>query len=462
MTDCVTILNGNCAEVLRGTESNSVDSVVTDPPYELGFMGKKWDSSGIAYSVELWREVLRVLKPGGHLVSFGGTRTYHRMACAIEDAGFEIRDSLDWIYGSGFPKSLNVSKAIDERLGAERHPTGEVHTRHGGGVRSDKVHQLNPDAKETPVTAPGSPDAAQWEGWGTALKPAHESVVLARKPLDGTVAGNILTHGTGALNVDGCRVPEVIDYGGGWANKGYVKPRTDGTFMEGTPVSSGRNATSGRWPPNLLLTHSPGCGEQCAPGCPIAEMDRQSGAVGQRAPLTGDEPSSKTDGIFGKFAGRVQAEPHDKPAGASRFFPCSRWEPSDFEFLYYAKPSRKERDMGCEDLPARSGGEATDREDGSAGTKNPRAGAGRNGGARNYHPTVKPIALMEWLCRLVTPAGGVVLDPFLGSGTTGCAAVRLGLRFIGIERETEYIEIAKRRIAASASVVTPKQGKLCL
>jgi DNA modification methylase len=375
------VITGDCVEVMRGMAAGSVDAIVCDPPYELGFMGKKWDASGIAYSVEMWREALRVLKPGGHLLAFGGTRTYHRMACAIEDAGFEIRDSLHWIYGSGFPKSLNVSKAIGEK-----------------------------------------PEAERWDGWGTALKPAHEPIVMARKPLVGTVAENVLEYGVGAINIDACR----------------VEPTVSLTFEQ----------PSGRWPPNLILTHSAGCdpGGDCARDCPVAELDRQSGPTGACAPVRGSEPSSSTKNVYGKRA-RVPGAFHGASGGASRFFPC---------FRYVAKPSRTERDAGCEDLPLRTGGEATDRQDGTAGLRSPRAGAGRTGGARNYHPTVKPVALVEWLVQLVTPPGGVVLDPFLGSGTTGCAAVRLGFDFIGVEKEAEYVRIAEKRIALAAAAPRTK------
>jgi hypothetical protein len=489
------VLHSDCVEAMRAMPEASVDAIVSDPPYELGFMGSAWDASGIAYSVGLWREALRVLKPGGHLVAFGGTRTYHRVACAIEDAGFEIRDSLDWLYGSGFPKSLDVGRAIDESRCTlpGRHYWHEASVPKGAAARDGDHVCARTELGEA------------WDGWGTALKPGHEPIVLARKPLaeDATVASNVLEHGTGALNVDGCRVagaPGRGHWSGEDGSDATSRPGFDGGFTTG-----GERDGAGRWPPNLLLTHAAECrsagtrhvkahvpgnrstsadrvwsedggwGErvishhadadglatvtawECAPGCPVAILDAQSGDTGANAPVKGTEPSSKTDGIFGKFAGRLEGEFYGERGGASRFFPTSSWDPEiDAPFLYCAKPARSERDAGLEDVAPTSGGEATERADGSAGTQSPRAGAGRNGGAKNFHPTVKPIRLMEWLVRLVTPPGGVVLDPFVGSGTTGCAAVRLGFDFIGIEREEPYVQLAVRRIALASGAPRAK------
>jgi hypothetical protein len=382
------LFEGDCLRVLGRLGAGTVGAVVTDPPYELGFMGKGWDASGIAFSVDLWREVLRVLKPGSHLLAFGAPRTYHRMACAIEDAGFEIRDSLHWMYGTGFPKSLN----------GRRH------------------------AEDCPVTHGASVDCVtgyECPSYGTALKPGHEPIVLARKPLEGTVAANVAAYGTGALNIDGCRLE-------GQGKPNGVKTSTAEVGFEGgfKTVPTGLDGL-GRWPANVLLD------EDAA-----AELDAQSGDRTNHA---------RKDGRIKTGVSRAGASFSVGTIAADRFAPTDSGGAS--RFFYVAKPSRRERDLGCEHLPAKSGGEATDREDGSKGTENPRAGAGRTGGARNFHPTVKPVELMRYLCRLVTPPGGVVLDPFTGSGTTGMAALLEGFGFVGVEREPEYLEIAKARVS---------------
>lgn len=380
------IIQGDCREILKTLEENSVDAVVCDPPYELGFMGKVWDKSGVSFDPETWREVLRVLKPGGHLLAFGGTRTYHRMACAIEDADFEIRDSLHWIYGTGFPKSLDISKAIDKAAGVEREILGPKV--YGDGKLShyvsEKAELASAERSQSgrtthnPATAPATEAAKQWSGWGTALKPAHDPIILARKPLVGTVAANVLEYGTGGLNVDGCRITTNDEL---TRKLGKTTASPSGWVSANRSEIAGKNG--GRWPANVIL--------------------------------------SDVDDIFGN---------------QSKFFYC-------------AKSSRCERDAGCETLPMATPEEMTDRENGSAGLSNPRAGAGHTGGGRNTHPTVKPVALMRWLVRLVTPPSGVVLDPFCGSGTTGVACIAEGFDFLGIELEEKYVDIAKTRLTWS-------------
>ena len=317
---------GNCLQKMKTLPSNSVDSVVTDPPYGLAFMGKKWDYD--VPSVEVWQECLRVLKPGGHLLAFAGTRTQHRMAVRIEDAGFEIRDMIAWVYGSGFPKSLDVSKAIDKAAGAEREVVG-YSAGFGKGSTFSSEYQTaqgyrpaytEKAGQPAPITAPATEAAKQWQGWGTALKPALEPITVARKPLTGTVAANVLEHGTGALNVDGCRVGD----------------------------------EAGRFPANMI---------------------------------------------------------HDGSDEVVGLFPESNGQGSAARFFYCAKTSKKDR------------------------------------GTDNKHPTVKPTELMKYLCRLVTPPNGTVLDPFMGSGSTGKACMLEGFNFIGIELCKEYYVVARNRIA---------------
>jgi site-specific DNA-methyltransferase (adenine-specific) len=425
---------GDCLEVLRTLPDCSVDAVVTDPPYGLSFMGKKWDYDVPA--VEVWAECLRVLKPGGHLLAFAGTRTQHRMAVRIEDAGFEIRDMIAWVYGSGFPKSLDVSKAIDGKLKTGRSDSlalrsvnetrpGEAFIRqsttngHRGIVGSSDA---GPSIKrDTPST-----DAArQWQGWGTALKPALEPVTVARKPLAGTVAGNVLEHGTGALNIDGCRVGGEPSPSAAMRASGRVpsscKPGEYGETIQNriTPErwqEAKPGEQFGRWPANLIHDGS----DEVLSAFPDAP--EQQRAVG---PQHGAKPSVNA---YGDFGPRDLFTPRGDTGSAARFF-------------YTAKASRADRNDGVSEggAPAVSAA-ATMRDCEIANWK------ARNG---NHHPTVKPTDLMRYLCRLVTPPGGTVLYPFMGSGSTGRAALLEGFRFIGIEREAQYLEIARARVQSA-------------
>ena len=362
----------DCRDVLRDMEDNSVDSVVCDPPYALvsiqkrfgkegsaptkdgdvysrssaGFMGKNWDTGETAFAVEFWEQVFRVLKPGGHVVAFSGTRTYHRMTCAIEDAGFEIRDQLGWLYGSGFPKSHDVSKGIDKKAGHWRGRAGDAIDRTVGQVAKGTEY-VRAD-KSDPITE----DAKKWEGWGTALKPCWEPICLARKPLEGTVVENVLKWGTGSLNIDGCRVG---DEGG--TRKSPSDNKSSTTSVGGYLNSkAGEPIDAGRWPTNIM---------------------------------------------------------HDGSQHVVSGFPDET-----YRFFYCAKASKADREEGLVSDEERA----------------------------NTHPTVKPTELMRWLCRLVTPKGGVILDPFMGSGSTGKAAVIEDYQFIGCEREEEYIPISRARI----------------
>ena len=432
--------HGDCRDIIATLDDNSIDAIVTDPPYELGFMGKKWDNTGIAYDVQLWTQCLRVLKPGGHLLAFGGTRTYHRMACAIEDAGFEIRDSIHWLYGSGFPKSHDVSKGIDKTNGetdrlhkftawmrttglTARQIDNITESNMGGHYLTAKSQPaiptaalwavIRPHCGNVPewvdelveriaaerqvvgtatsttlevapgegrerqqvvleITAPATDAAREWQGWGTALKPAHEPIVMARKPLIGTVAANVLQHRTGALNIDSARVGTTVET---WpASRAYSRHDT-GNVVKVSAQPTG-DAPAGRWPANVILD------------------------------------------------GSIDTE----------------W----VRYFYCAKPSRAERNAGLDALPKLQGG-------GMIGTadKSLKTGTGneRDGRQQNHHPTVKPIALMRYLVRLVTPPGGTVLEPFAGSGTTLAAAIIEGFNAIGCELTADYLPIIEGRIA---------------
>lgn len=424
--DRVTLYHGDCLDVLAELGDASVDSVVTDPPYGLEFMGKEWDApwksdgenlwatrdksqdlsgkssspflaaavnkyrAGLPFQnwCELWAtECLRVLKPGGHLLAFGGTRTWHRLACAVEDAGFEIRDNIAWLYGSGFPKSLDVSKAIDKAAGAERKALSTSQN-WGASTASDGKQAYGDYAGEWTVTAPATDDAKRWAGWGTALKPAFEPIVVGRKPLSGIVAATVLAHGTGALNIDGCRVgtDELIASHQGTNGAAGL---TYGKRREYVPGSSGETHNKGRWPSNVVIDDAT-----------AAEVDRQSGTLHSQNPDT-RKSRSKTTGTTG-FGTGLSVEYADT-GGASRFFPT---------FRYQAKAPTDERPTA----------------DGIA------------------HPTVKPLDLMRWLVRLVTPPGGLVLEPFAGSGTTAEACIHEHLNCIAIEREADYLPLIIARL----------------
>lgn len=418
----VRILIGDCRERLRELPDNSVDSVVCDPPYHLvsqdkrdhrraspsekqrqkvkastGFMGQAWDGGDVAFQPETWAEVMRVLKPGGHLVAFSGTRTYHRMAVAIEDAGFEVRDMLSWLYGSGFPKSRDIGKDMDRLAGEVREVVGtrkapgmaKSNVEHGAQTRSK--YEFTELSKE-PISAA----AREWQGYGTALKPAHEPICLARKPLsEKSVAANVLRWGTGAINVDACRI------------EGGERPLLDatakvnesdwGTYQGSKAVGT---TTQGRWPANVCHDGS----DEVVAGFP--ESDGAAAAVG---PQYGRKSSKNA---YGDWGPRQEMQPRGDSGSAARFFYC-------------AKATTEERGEG------------------------------------NNHPTVKPIALMEWLVKLVTPKGGTVLDPFMGSGSTALACDRLQFAFIGCELSSDYAEIAASRLRAQAGMFANISLEMC-
>lgn len=495
-TKNATVFSGSNLNVLPFMADNSIDAIVTDPPYELGFMGKSWDSSGIAYNVELWQQCLRVLKPGGHLLAFGGSRTWHRIAVAIEDAGFEVRDSIAWLYGSGFPKSLNVSKAVDDLrakqdetkpdnlgllpdeekfcewmknysgfteaqcknlLGSARFITGVVEIVNTAtkenprmGRRAmvpttaawEKIRPLlatvPPEWVEALVKEPpkpgiehpsewnsgkgeGTTGTNEWAGWGTALKPAFEPVVVARKPFIGTVAANVLEYGVGALNIDGSRIA-----GESWGSR--PPSPSNGITLHGLSPMEKESNHLGRWPANIILDEY------------TAEiLDEQSGISTSRpaAPsvrkttITGDERTGAALGMYGEGA-PIFGHNHNDTGGASRFF-------------YVAKASKRDRNEGLDDLDKQRRA-SLERSDTDKENLDPVSERFRTQPAANFHPTVKPTDLMRYLIRLVTPEGGLVLDPFTGSGSTGKAALLDGYRFYGIELTNEYLPIIQGRL----------------
>lgn len=483
------VLKGDCMELGAIVPEESIDALVTDPPSGISFMGKAWDGDKggrdqwIAWLAERMRLAYRLLKPGAHALVWAIPRTSHWTATAIEDAGFEIRDVVMHLFGSGFPKSMDVSKAIDDTLGAKRKVTG-THAGAlpgaGGVYAQDAWSQMAREERLPRHDEPATEQAAQWQGWGTALKPAAEHWILARKPLAGTVARNVMEHGTGGLNIEACRIGTT---GSMRAMPGAPPSYTNlvyGKGMGGVPRNP--DAVCGRWPAHVTMSHVDGCElvgsetEQrpmcevaehtlddggvyrngrngsravgtaaverdvyrCAPGCPVAILDAQSGFSKDGVATNHNrEPGVTPQGYVyeGGWKTRTEDVGYGGGGGASRFF-------------YVAKPARAEKEMGLKHLPVKEGTELTGREADSAGINHPRAGAGARNGARNSHPTVKPVELMRWLCRLITPPGGVVLDMFAGSGTTLVAALDEDFRAIGCELDLdgEYIPLLVGRV----------------
>ena len=498
---------GDCLETLRTMPDNSVDSIVTDPPYGLSFMGKRWDYD--VPSVEIWAECLRVLKPGGHLLAFAGTRTQHRMAVRIEDAGFEIRDMIAWVYGSGFPKSLDVSKAIDKAAGAKREVVGQkdfgpsslgnqsnADNGYRDRVYTEGLHQ---------ITAPATDAARQWQGWGTALKPAMEPITVARKPLsEGTVAANVLQHGTGALNIDGCRV--AAEKATGWKGDGS-KLYEGGLSREG---GEARPQDAGRWPANLchdgsepadLLGEAARFFQQCKSGYneawhnlnlpqENANTAEQSLSQQRRAAVSALVLAVNSALPEGLLCSALSTAPSTTATGIElrqiAEIVTQTIKSIDSRFWHESKPARLTLSLNhASDAEIKRLTDTTTitvsrwKSDGSVDPvtfsitqQNLEAGerdcapstdgkrfiycakaSKRDRGEGNTHPTVKPTDLMAYLCRLVTPPGGIVLDPFMGSGSTGKAAMREGFRFIGCEMSPEYLEIARARIESALKVL---------
>jgi len=431
------IINGDSLKELKTLEENSIDAVVTDPPYGLSFMGKKWDYD--VPSSELWVEVMRVLKPGGHLLSFAGSRTYHRMAVNIEDAGFEIRDQIMWVYGSGFPKSLNVGKSIENFITTGNASKNGFHKLAGkrrdgrigmyDTVEAQGFRKKNPDQLGAFDLDAKTPEAKKYEGWGTALKPAHEPIVLARKPLsEKTIAKNVLEWGTGGINIDGCRVEhnEPIkttnrqkDNGGTWDSSN--------TGLRDNPGTIASADQKGRFPANFI-------------------HDGSDEVVGL-FPSTGKGNGGKPYNYAGKEYDNAETSMFngDKPQAPSNFNDSG----SASRFFYCAKASKKDRNEGLDDFEEKAYKmNSTPKRQFIDGVQQSVDFTTKPLTNKNVHPTVKPTALMQYLVRLVTPVGGTVLDPFMGSGSTGKACVLEGFDFIGIELDPEYCKIAQARIEA--------------
>lgn len=456
------VLTGDCREVMAKITPCSVDAIVTDPPYELGFMSHDWDASGVAFDQKTWALAYETLAPGGHLLAFGGARTYHRMVCAIEDAGFDVRDSIMWIYSSGMPKSHDVAASIDKLAG------------HGPRGRAVPVaSSVRPDGKRLSAHKVAhyeakTDDGQAWSGWGTGLKPAFEPIVVARKPFHGTVARNVLAYGTGALNIDGCRVAATDRR---LAEK-YASIRNTGARDNAVYGNSSKRRSDGhiephaggRWPANVVFTHDPlcrvvgtreapaytinrfddgakpfggGAGHdyasltvpsgtedvwECVPGCPVALLDAKSGRQKSR-------PGKQRTGKAGDGWGATSTgSEYDDEGGASRCFNRLAWDPQLDTFVYCPKANTREREAGLDErfTPDASG-------------------------RRNVHKTVKPVTLMRHLVRMVTPPGGLVFDPFCGSGTTGIACAVEDVWFLGCEMNPTYARIARARIAHFAT-----------
>jgi len=404
---------------------NSVDAIVTDPPYELGFMGKSWDASGIAFNIEVWQEALRVIKPGGHLIAFSGSRTYHRMAVAIEDAGFQIRDQIMWVYGSGFPKSHNIEKAINKIDGVEflEKPASGV-----GFMNAEGAGGYNTTINQLEQVGDSSERAATWQGWGTALKPAHEPMVLARKPLEGTVADNVLTYGVGGLNIDGTRVGSesremtVVENGFGL------------NFMDDNWQPSGERyekTVTGRFPANFIHDGSD----------EVVGLFPDTKATGS-GKVSGFRKGGASENAVGLAGKKNAADGFSDSGSAARFFYC-------------AKASKRDRNEGLDGFEEKAIGVKGHGLARICATCSATLLTGGcdcpdrtyiNPSRQNHHPTVKPTTLMQYLVRLVTPPNGTVLDPFMGSGSTGKACAYEGFDFIGIDQSAEYVAIAQARI----------------
>lgn len=421
--DNITLYNDSMLNLLDDIAPNSIDSVVTDPPYELGFMGKNWDSSGIAFQRDTWKKCFEVLKPGGYLLAFGGSRTFHRIACAIEDAGFEIRDTIMWLYGSGFPKSMNIGLMVDKKNGVESNVVKEVdYPNIKGGAYNSSVEKNNGERELRPIKTANN----KWNGWGTALKASYEPIIVARKPCEGSCIDNVIKWEVGGINIDECRIgtDTIVTNGMG----GLSNPNIYGNYSKSD--ASLNEIHNGRFPANLILTYDE------------TDYDEVCGEMPYTKGSTGDYnfDHSCQDNTTHLYTNIKSGRHFADEGSASRYFYC-------------AKASKRDRDEGLNGFDEKQM-YYDDRRGNSFDVfvKRDEDGKPLNTPKKNFHPTVKPTSLMQYLIRLVTPPNGTILEPFLGSGSTGKAAMyenhdrKANYKFIGIELTEEYLPIAHARI----------------
>lgn len=408
---------GSMLDMEQVVYPESVDAIITDPPYELGFMGKTWDSTGVAFNKDTWSKCLNALKPGGYLLAFGGSRTYHRIACAIEDAGFEIRDTIMWLYGSGFPKSMNIGLAIDKKNGIESIDTGEkINSMNSLGIMHDDNWKSAKDITRKKATN-------EWEGWGTALKPSYEPIIVARKPFKGTLVDNVMQYGVGGLNIEECRVGnEVISI-----HNAPVGTFAGGEYNRGSDTDSYREST-GRFPANTILTYDETDYKEVCSGFPYTK------GTGEKRKRKGQDST-----CYGKYNATTDTSNS-----------CWGDEGSASRYFYCAKASKKDRDEGLSDFETKTKVFNGKSSESSKDIKDVEKRFTTEG--KNIHPTVKPTELMQYLVRLVAPKGAVIMDCFNGSGSTGKAVMyenlerSSGYKYIGIEMTEEYLPISAARI----------------
>jgi len=429
------LYQGNMLDILEIIEPNSIDSIITDPPYELNFMNKGWDNSGIAFQKETWQKCYDVLKPGGYLLAFGGSRTFHRIACAIEDAGFEIRDTIMWLYGSGFPKSMNVGLAIDKKNGVESIDTGVVSPNARPNCdKTNTLYESGTVGKNFTIKKATN----KWEGWGTCLKPSFEPIIVARKPFKGSLVDNVIEYGVGGINIDECRVEPTKEYLDSKGNENTKKSGSIYGFSNYANLHIRANSNDlGRFPANTILTYDETDFDEVCSGFPNG---KRNGSI--------SKPYKISNQVYGEYGNCKPFEAYNDSGSASRYFYC-------------AKASKKDRDEGLDEFEESNSMCDRNPELESANMPQNRSGNLR----KNIHPTVKPTELMQYLVRLVNPNSSTILDPFNGSGSTGKAVMyenrekNKNYKYIGIELTEEYLPIAKARIEYVCNLIKEDKKK---